>query len=702
MKSLDDKSNYLNRELSWLAFNARVLNEAGDKATPLFERLKFLSIVAANLDEFFMVRVAGLKYQIRMGYRLPENKTQMTPQQQLDCIAEIVKSEVQRMHGIVTDSILPELKREGIQFLKRRDLTKRHKKFLSDYFHHHIFPVLTPLAVNASHPFPMLAGRTLNIAVLLQPTDEPVEMGDKEERFGVVPVPSVLPRFVSLPSPPGEQQFIFLETVIQQFLDTLFPGHQVLHSSAFRITRNADFTVDEEGADDLLEEIEKELKKRKRGTAVRLEIGKHMTAALLEPLLEWLELEDEDVYSTPGPIDLRFYGLVHNLPGFHHLRYRPFVPQPPRDLIGETGIFDAISRKDILLCHPFESFQPVVHFVRQAAADPNVLAIKQTLYRVSGNSPVVNALAEAAENGKQVTVLLELKARFDEENNIVWAKRLEEAGCHVIYGVIGLKTHCKVTLVIRREGHELRRYVHLSTGNYNDITAKLYTDIGLFTANEDFASDASELFNHLTGFSKTPSWRVIEAAPSGLKDRLMELIHREVQKSSPKKPGHIIAKMNSLTDKDLIKALYTASRCGVQVDLIVRGICCLRPGIPNVSENIRVSSVVGRFLEHGRIFYFQNGDEEEVFLSSADWMTRNMAYRVELMFPVRQPNLKDRLKHILAVELTDNFNRYVLNSSGTYEKVVPGEGEEILDSQSYFYEEAMKYAQATTETSDIE
>lgn len=687
MTKFENKSYYINRELSWLAFNQRVLAEAVDAGNPLLERLKFIAIAASNLDEFFMVRVAGLKNQIRIGYHRPENKTQMTPLEQCKEISRRVHADVRKLYSVLGRSILPALKRHSISFVHPQDLSPASQGFLRDYYHRYIFPVLTPLAVDASHPFPMLANKSLNLAVLLEPEQDSV---DDEALFAVVQVPSVLPRYIELPVKNGKLSYLLLEDVIQQFLGALFPGNRVLESACFRITRNADITVDEESAEDLLEEIEKELKKRERGTAVRLEVTHRMSPALLETLGDWLELSEEDIYSIHGPLDPTFFARFYNIQGFDHLRYELLQPQPPRDLIGENGFFDAIARKDIMVFHPYESFDAVIHWINQAADDPHVLAIKQTLYRVSGNSPVVNALARAAENGKQVTVLLELKARFDEENNIGWAKKLEEAGCHVIYGLVGLKTHSKITLVVRKEGNDLRRYVHLGTGNYNDTTARIYTDIGMFTAREDFGDDASAFFNHLTGFSTTPKWKQIVTAPRGLKSRFLQLIQNEIDQSTTERPGRIIAKMNALTDKDIIMALYKASAAGVEIDLIVRGICCLRPGLADVSEHIQVSSLVGRFLEHGRIFYFQNAGDEKLYLSSADWMTRNMVTRVEILFPVVQDNLKQRLKHILQVQLTDNVNRYQLQSNGTYKKVT-STGREPVQSQLYFYQEARDY-----------
>ncbi|KEO82406.1 RNA degradosome polyphosphate kinase [Tumebacillus flagellatus] len=695
----DSPAYYINRELSWLSFNERVMEEATDTSNPLLERLKFLAIAASNLDEFFMVRVAGLLDLFRSGSTKPDTKAGMTPAEQLGAIAERVHAFVERMYVILDDHIMTELQRENVRFLKPNELNAEQEAFLEDYFERKIFPVLTPLAVDASHPFPHLANKSLNLGVLLKP-----EHGHEHHHhhshkpkhlFAVVQVPFMSPRFIELPTnDSGAKHFILLEDVLCQHMKMLFSGHQIVESSAFRITRDADMTFDEETSEDLVQEIQRELKKRRMGAAVRLEIAASMGQELREMLIDWLDLTKHDVYEIDGPIDptffMKFYGA---LPGLEHLKFDEFEPQPPHDLLGENGIFAAISHKDVLVFHPYESFDPVLHFISQAADDPNVLAIKQTLYRVGGNSPIVASLARAAENGKQVTVLLEIKARFDEENNIVWAKKLEKAGCHVIYGLVGLKTHSKITLVVRQEGNQLRRYVHLGTGNYNEITARIYTDLGVFSAREELGYDATEFFNHLTGYGNAPDYEEMFTAPLLLKQKLLELIDREIEASTLDKPGLIIAKMNSLTDKDLIKALYRASCAGVRIELIVRGICCLRPGIEDVSENIQVSSIVGRFLEHSRVFYFQNGGNEEVYLSSADWMTRNMEHRVEILFPVKQEDLRQRLTHILDIHLKDNVKRHVLNADGTYHKVRPAHGV-WLDSQMYLAQEAEQVVQA--------
>lgn len=694
MRNLKLPEYYINRELSWLSFNERVLEEAADRNNPLFERIKFLAITSSNLDEFFMVRVAGLKDQVKAGFHKPDNKSGMTPIEQLLAISPRTHAMMDQLYRILNKSIFPQFAKEGIRFLKAPQLNEYQREFIYNFFHNHIYPVLTPMAVDSSHPFPMLLNKSLNLAVLLK-SEDPEE---EEPLFAVVQVPSLFPRFVQLPNPHLTLDFILLEEVIREHIGTLFQGHTILEVSPFRITRNADLTIHEEETEDLLEAIEQELKKREMGAAVRLEVESGMSAAMQETLSEVLELEDWDIYRINGPLDPSFFFRFYNLPDFDHLRYEPHKPQPVKDFANTDDFFQQIAKKDILLHHPYESFDPVVGFVEQAAEDPQVLAIKQTLYRVSGDSPIVHALVKAAENGKQVTVLLELKARFDEGNNIVWAKKLEKSGCHVIYGLVGLKTHSKITLVVRAEADGIRRYLHLATGNYNDATARVYADLGMFTAREEFGIDATAFFNHLSGYSITPTWNRFVIAPYGLRDKFLELIENEIAKSTPENPGRIIAKMNSLTDQQIIEALFRASIAGVKIDLIVRGICCLRPGIPGVSDNIRVISIVGRFLEHSRIYYFQNGGKEQIFLSSADWMTRNMVGRVELLFPVVQDDLKDRLKHTLQVMLNDNVKARVLRPDSTYERVKRNR-KPLLNSQIRFSEEAVQnYAQHESTT----
>lgn len=688
MKDFRIPDYYINRELSWIAFNERVLMEAKSESNPLFERLKFIAIASSNFDEFFMVRVAGLKDQVKAGLTKPDNKSGMTPLEQLHAVWERTHEVMQNMFAILREDITPELQKAGIRFLKAKQLNEEQADFVHSFFHHQLYPVLTPMAVDASHPFPMLLNKSLNLAVLLEDDD----VDSEGPLFAVVQVPSVVPRFLELPSPVGEAHFILLEDVISVHMDSLFRGYNILETCPFRITRNADLTIDEDETEDLLEAIEQELRKRKMGEPSRLAVDASMSEFLQATLLDWLELDEPEIYRFDGPLDPTFFFRFHALEGYDHLRFEPLTPQQPLDFFGDGDIFSAIERRDLLLHHPYESFDPVIRFVQEAAEDPKVLAIKQTLYRVSGDSPIVNALLKAADNGKQVMVLLELKARFDEENNIVWAKKLENAGCHVIYGLAGLKTHSKITLVVRAEENGLRRYVHLSTGNYNDKTAGTYTDIGMFTAHEDFGTDATHFFNHLSGYSYPPEWKVISTAPTGLRDTFLSLIQREIENSLAGKPAYIIAKMNSLTDKEIMMALYEASCTGVKIDLIVRGICCLRPGIQGVSENIRVISIVGRNLEHSRIFHFCNGGDPQIYLSSADWMTRNMMARVEILFPVLQRDLRRRITALLEMMLQDDTKAHQLMPDGTYVRVQP-KSAFPMNSQLFFWEETFMHNQ---------
>ncbi|KAB2953337.1 RNA degradosome polyphosphate kinase [Heliorestis acidaminivorans] len=682
--SFNSHDYYINRELSWLEFNHRVLEEALNSSNPLLERIKFLSIMSSNLDEFFMVRVAGLQDQVEAGFR-KKDAAGLAPLEQLQLISQRVHRLVDDQYQELNMQLLPELQKEGIYFYSYHQLNKSQKAFVEEYFEHIVYPVLTPMAVDQSRPFPLLANKSLNIAVLLEPEQTLI---CKRLLFGVVQVPSVLPRFISIPVEEG-YAFLALEEVIKNNLEVLFRGNKIIDAVAFRITRNADLSVDEEGAEDLLLAIEKELQKRKWGAEVRLEVESTVSTALKQYLQEEMELEDEDIYLITGPLDLTTLMNIYDLKGYDHLRYKAMQPQIPEDLLGEKDIFEAIAKKDILVHHPYESFDCVVDFVTKAAQDSQVLAIKQTLYRVSGDSPIIRALAEAVRNGKQVTVLVELKARFDEEKNIAWAKKLEKAGCHVIYGLVNLKTHSKITLVVRQEEGRIRRYVHLGTGNYNDITASFYTDFGLFTASEEFGADATDFYNEVTGYSMPSRWRQLAVAPTGMRKHLEDLIEREIAISTEENPGHIIAKMNSLNDERMIQCLYKASCAGVKIDLIVRGICCLRPAIEGVSENIRVISIVGRFLEHHRIFYFRNGGKEEAYLSSADWMHRNLERRVELLFPVRDEKLRNRLKKSLDIMLADNVKARIMKADGTYEKIATP-NQEPFESQEYFMNHATR------------
>lgn len=689
MKKFEYKlnTNYFNRELSWLEFNERVLNEACNSNTnPILERLKFLSIVSSNLDEFFMVRVASLFDQMLAGYNEPDIAG-FTPREQIDLVALRVHKMIKDQYKCYNNSIIPALKKENIIILKPKKLNEKQKEFIDKFYYNTVYPVLTPMVVDRSRPFPLVLNQSLNIALLLENKEE-----NEGPIFATVQVPSVLDRIVELPGEDDEKCFILLEDIIKMYIKTIFEGHNIITMACYRITRNTDQGLNEEEADDLLEAIQQYIKKRKWGMVIRLEIEKDMSTELLEILIREFEVPRETVYEINGPLDLTFLMKVQSIEGYDHLRYPAYVPQPVPELIGKEDIFSVISQKDILLHHPYQTFDPVIEFVRQAANDPDVLAIKQTLYRVSGNSPIVEALAQAAENGKQVTVLVELKARFDEQNNIIWAKRLEMAGCHVIYGLVGLKTHCKILLVVRREEDGIKRYVHMSTGNYNDITAKIYTDLGLFTANPYFGADASAIFNMLSGYSKLNKMYKLAVAPVTLRKKFEKLIRQETVNAREGKKARIIANLNSLVDEGIINELYKASQAGVEIDLIVRGICCLRPGIEGLSERIRVKSIVGRFLEHRRIYYFYNDGEELVFLSSADWMGRNLNRRVEILFPIEDPDIKKRLMRILDACLKDTEKGRMLDKDGNYLKV-SRKGKERLNCQEYFCKLAIEEAQ---------
>ncbi|KGR80523.1 RNA degradosome polyphosphate kinase [Ureibacillus manganicus] len=679
---------YNNRELSWLAFNERVLEEAEDKSNPLLERLKFTAIFSSNLDEFFMVRVAGLQDQVRAGYHKPENKAGFTPTEQLTKIAERTQKLVKRQMEVFRHLIFDLLPKENVFLKEFRALNDEQKRYIAELFEETIFPVLTPVAVDAYRPFPTLLGKTLNLLVMLEDHSAGIE---HSERVAIVQVPSVLNRFIEVPSQDGEKVFVLLEDVITSHIDQLFYGYRVKSTQAFRLTRNADLTIHEEGAQDLLVEIEKELKKRKWGVGSRLEVRDgEMSDEVLDYLLDEFEIEESDVYKIDGPLDLTFlFGFVKKISiGREHLVYESFIPQHPKDLQLDEDIFEKALTQDIFFHHPYESFEPIVDFVADASIDPTVLAIKQTLYRVSGNSPIIQALKQAAENGKQVTVLVELKARFDEENNVHWAKELEQAGCLVIYGMNNLKTHSKITLVVRRSQGRIERFVHLGTGNYNDATAKTYTDMGIITTDKEFGMDATNFFNYLSGYTEKPKFNHLVVSPFDIRDEFIKLIDEEIQCHKKYKNGYIRLKMNSLTDKDIIMKLYEASINGVQIELLVRGICCLRPGIPGISESITVSSIVGRFLEHTRIYWFHHNGEEKVFLSSADMMTRNMVKRVEILFPIYAKETKERLMNILLTQLSDNVKARVQDATGKYHYKDERNGL-VINSQELFIEEAM-------------
>ena len=759
---------YQNRELSWLQFDRRCLSEARNKDNPLFERLKFLSITASNLDEFFMVRIASLQDMVNAGSK-KRDIAGLTPAEQLNLIIQDAHSFMQRQYYTYNHQLLPGLRENGLEIVQKYDdLTAEERVFVDEYFESEVFPVLTPMAVDNSRPFPLISNKSLNICALLtriegtgqgipgylrkpkKPVKESKEAkalraardaaelkvmieeakelkalkeaakairdkepkapkegkesksskeakgakGSKEKfQYATVQVPAVLPRILELPES-DKRRVIFLEEIIRHHLDSLFLNYNVVCAYPYRVTRNADLTIDEDDASDLLKEIEKQLKKRQRGYAIRLEVANGMDSRLLNFLQKEFEVTDDKVFKIDGPLDLTFLMKLYGLDGFEWLRETRYAkPQEIPRLPAGCDIFEQIRKGDIFMHHPYQTFQPVVNFVAQAASDPQVLAIKQTLYRVSGNSPIIAALAKAAENGKQVTVLVELKARFDEENNIVWARMLEHAGCHVIYGLAGLKTHSKITLVVRREDDGIRRYVHLATGNYNDTTARIYTDIGLMTCRDDIGEDATSAFNMLSGYSEPRYWNRLALAPLWLKDRFLYLINREAEHVRRGEKGWIRAKMNSLCDPDIMEALYKASAAGVRIDLIVRGMCCLKVGIPGVSENIHVRSIVGNFLEHSRIFYFENGGRPEVYAASADWMPRNLDRRVEILFPIEEREIMEKVIHILEVELDDTVKAQVLKPDGTYERV-DRRGKELIDSQRVFCEEAVKEAQA--------
>ena len=661
MKSLDlNKPEYFyNRELSWLKFNLRVLKEAMFKEAPLLERLKFIAISASNLDEFFMVRVAGLWNSLDNGVEKLD-ATGLSVKEQLEAISESAHEQIRTQTKYLM-ALLGEMDAVGLHFRRVENLSDVGKDWLEEYYREVIYPVLTPMAVDASRPFPFLANKTQNLAVELIKSDG-------EHSMGLIQVPSVLDRILEIPSE-ERRTFVFLEDVIASHCQDLFKGCQILDVVPFRVTRDSDLDLEEEDSVDLLKEVEESLRKRKRGAAVRLEIFKTNNSRIKKFLEENLDVSDLEIYEINGPLDPTCFFKFTGLKGMWPWLHEPFVPQRPLELPDDSDLFAAIRQNDILLHHPYESFDPVVKLVSDAADDPQVLAIKQTLYRVSGNSPIVAALARAAENGKQVTVLVELKARFDEENNILWARRLEKAGCHVIYGLVGLKTHAKIILIVRKEDNGIKRYVHLGTGNYNDSTAKLYTDLGLMTANDEFGIDASAFFNLLSGYGEPPVWNKLVMAPLGLREKIYALINNEIKMAQSGKEGRIIAKMNSLIDYPVIQKLYEASAAGVHIDLIVRGICGLRTGIEGISDNITVRSIVGRQLEHSRIFWFANGGEEQLYLSSADWMPRNLNDRVELFFPVETEEHIRRIKGLLDLYLRDNVGAHMMQSNGTYRRV---------------------------------
>lgn len=710
--NLDDPSLYINRELSWLEFNRRVLEEAQDPTVPLLERLKFHAIFSSNLDEFFMVRVGGLQQKVIAGIARGSGGDKLPPHVQLERIAETVKGLVEQQYASLENDLLPLLKDKGVVIRRLKELTETEHKQLKDVFREQIFPVLTPLAIDPGHPFPHLLNKSLNLAVVLRRPEDP------EPLYAVVQVPGMLARFVLLQAartaaaesgviavPPNEKPadgsssnhdtrlpgyavaLCPLEDVIRLHLAELFPGMELADAFAFRVTRDSEFEIDDE-VDDLMQAIEDSVRKRRRGHASRLEIEATMPPDLEQFLTAALDLSTEDVSRVPGLLDLTGLFQIYGLPGFAELRDPPFAPTQVREFVQAPSPWAAIRAKDILVHHPYESFKHVVDFIEAAAADDRVQAIKQTLYRTSSDSPVVRALQHAADKGKQVTAVIELKARLDEERNILWARELEKAGVHVVFGFVGLKTHCKVALVVRRdEDNVLRRYVHLGTGNYNPITARTYTDIGFFTCNPDFGADVALLFNHLTGYAALPQWKKLLVAPSRLLNFMLERIDREAANAKAGKKAGIRVKINGLLEPAVVKALYLASQAGVKIDISCRGVCALRPGVPGVSDNIRITSVVDRFLEHSRIFYFENNGDPEVYVGSADWMDRNLTRRVEVVFPIEQPDLKARVvDELLKITLADNQKSRLLLPEGTYRRLAPKDGEPPLRSQGRFLE----------------
>ncbi|WP_373483741.1 RNA degradosome polyphosphate kinase [Acetobacterium sp.] len=681
------KSNlFINREISWLDFNYRVLDEAYDKCNRVMDRLKFLAITASNLDEFFMVRVAGIMDQINVGYN-KKSVDGLTPIEQLATLNSMTQEMMARQYNCLAKSIIPELNQNNIFFLRYDELDEEGKDFALHYFRHECYPVLTPQAIDNSRPFPLVKNNQVYLCIMLHDTEAKVK--EEKDFMAILEIPKVLDRIIALPKAKDTAvlNYIFVEDMISPFVNELFTGYDVKQVSEFRITRNGDLAIDEDEAEDLLIEIEKSIQQRKWGASIKLEVTKDISKKMKKWLMNELEIVESELFELKGNLDLNCFMKFQNRSEFSELREPRYTPLISEEFYEVEDIFEVIRKKDRLLHHPYQSFQTVVDFVKAASVDPDVLAIKQTLYRVSGDSPIIEALIQAAQNGKQVTVLVELKARFDEANNIVWAKKLEQAGCHVIYGLAGLKIHCKMILVVRKESDGIRRYVHLGTGNYNDVTAGLYTDLGMFTAKENYGSDVSTLFNLLSGYSHYTLWKKIEVAPKTLRNAFYIAINREIENIKMGEKGKIIAKMNSLVDEGIINKLYEASQAGVEIKLIVRGMCSLIPGLPGVSEHITVHSIVGTFLEHSRIYYFYNQGKEDIFLSSADWMERNLNRRIETLFPVKEESLKKKLKHILEITLKDTIKTRVMKETGEYIRI-DKRGKELLSCQDYFCKEA--------------
>jgi len=694
LKKYKDPKNFFNRDLSWVEFNRRVLEEALDPELPLLEKVKFVSIYSSNLDEFYMIRVSGLKEQIAANIEEPTIDG-LTPLEQVQKIDKILKPMNERLMNFWLEEIVPALKKENINLLGYDEFSKEEQDKMREYFKKEIYPVLTPLAFDPGRPFPYISNLSLSLAIL-------VKKPNGETHFARLKVPNVFPRLLRVDeiiennknvttNGAFHAKFIWLGDLITANLNDLFPGMEVLEAHRFRVTRDTDIELQEDEADDLLRVIEENIRQRRFGQVVRLEVDSQMPEYMLETLIENLRIARNDVQVINGPIGLSDVMTLYKLP-LHHLKEKPFYPVVPRVFEEEEDIFTVLKQKEILLHHPYHSFTPVIDFIKQAARDPDVLGIKQTLYRVGSDSPIVKALIEAAERGKQVAVLVELKARFDEENNIFWARELEKVGAHVVYGLVGLKTHAKITLVVRKEFDGLNRYVHISTGNYNATTAKLYTDLGIFTCDPEICADVSDIFNYLTGYSKHTDFRKLIVSPINLREKTLEKIDREITNVKAGNNGRIIWKLNSLVDPAIISALYEASNEGVEIDLIIRGICCLVPGVKELSEKIRVRSIVGRYLEHSRIYYFYNNGAEEIYLSSADMMQRNIDRRVEVTFPVQDEKLKiEILRTILKVSLKDNVKARFLDTDMTYKKITSDNGEKKIISQEWLMKQVVKH-----------
>ena len=694
LKKYKDPKNFFNRDLSWIEFNRRVLEEALNPELPLLEKIKFISIFLTNLDEFYMIRISGLKEQIAANIIEPSIEG-YTPREQIQKIEKTIQPMLKEVLDLWTESIVPELKENGISILEYNDLDDSEKKILTDYFQKEIYPILTPLAFDPGRPFPYISNLSLSLAIL-------VKKPNGESHFARLKIPDIIPRLFQIDriihpakkiSSNGQfkARFIWVEDIIKANLNFLFPGMEIVEAHRFRITRDTDIELQEDEADDLLKVIEEHIRQRRFGRVVRLEVAVMMPEFMLETLMENLLIGREDVHIVEGPLGLSDIIMLYDLP-CHQLKAPPFYPVIPKTFEEEDeDIFSIIKQKDILLHHPYHSFNPVISFLKQASADPEVLAIRQTLYRVGSNSPILKYLIEAAERGKQVAVLVELKARFDEQNNIFWARELEKVGVHVVYGLVGLKTHAKMTLIVRKESDGLKRYVHLSTGNYNVATAKLYTDIGMFTDDEDICADVSDIFNYLTGYSKQTEFRKLIVAPISMREKILVLINREIENVKNGGNGRIVFKLNSLVDPIIISSLYEASKNEVKIDLIIRGICCLVPGVEGLSENIKVTSIVGRFLEHSRIFLFYNNGNEEVYLGSADMMQRNLDRRVEIIFPVQDEKLKNSvIKTVLKTYLKDNVKARKLLPDMTYQIMLPHDGDKKIDSQEWLMNHTIK------------